>query len=191
MTISEYETRFNELSCYGSGLIDTTLKKNEKFVQGLRSEFHDKMTVLLKGSFVDLVDMALRYENLMSKKLEATTTVSRGNSVNPNKRKFNPLWKRQAKGKKSGGSNNGPRKCYNCQQIGHLADQCSQGGSQQQQRQSGPGLAVVQRSLCFNCHQPGHMIKNCPLLQRTLQDKVFALEAGRQRSFGRYLTLRW
>lgn len=128
-------------------------------MQGLRSEFHDKMTVLLKGSFVDLIDMALRYENLRNKKSEAIAAISRGNFVNPNKRKFNPLWKRQGKGKKPGGSNNGPRKCYDCQQVGHLANQCPQGRSQQQQRQSGPGSATVQRSLCFNCHQPSHMIK--------------------------------
>ena len=68
MTVAEYETKFNELSCYGPGLIDTPFKKNGMFVQGLRPEFHEKMTVLLKGSFIDLIDMALRYENLMSKK---------------------------------------------------------------------------------------------------------------------------
>ncbi len=32
MSIAEYETKFNELSCYGPGLIDTSLKKNEMFV---------------------------------------------------------------------------------------------------------------------------------------------------------------
>ena len=89
---------------------------NKMFVQGLSPEFHEKMTHL-KGSFVDLIDMALRYENLTNKRSMATTT-SGGSFANPNKRKFNPLWERQAKGKKSGGSNSGPRKCYNCQQVG-------------------------------------------------------------------------
>ena len=59
MTVSEYETKFNELSRYGLGLIDTSLKKNEMFVQGMRPEFHEKMTAHPKGSFVELIDLSL------------------------------------------------------------------------------------------------------------------------------------
>ena len=178
MSIAEYETKFNELSCYGPGLIDTSLKKNEMFVQGLRPEYHERMTAHLKGSFVELIDMALRYEDLMKKRSVAQVAASGGNSSNQNKRKFNPNWKKQ--NKKKSGNNNGPRKCYNCNQMGHLANHCPQERKQQQQRQqySGPGSALVQKSLCFNCHQPGHMIKDCPLLHKVQQNKVFALEGA-------------
>ncbi len=47
------------------------------------------MTEHLKGSFVELIDMALRYEELMNKKPVASVAASGGNSSNPNKRKFN------------------------------------------------------------------------------------------------------
>ncbi len=36
MPIVEYKNKFNELSCYGPGFIDTFLKNNEMFVQGMR-----------------------------------------------------------------------------------------------------------------------------------------------------------
>ena len=104
MSIAEYETKFNELSCYGPGLIDSPLKKNEMFVQGLRPEYHERMTAHLKGSFVELTDTALRYVDLMNKRSVAQVAASGGNSSNPNRRKFNPYWKRQNK-KKSGNNN--------------------------------------------------------------------------------------
>ena len=100
MSVAEYETKFNELSRFGQGLIDTTLKKNEMFVLGMREEFQEKMTAHIKGSFVDLVDMALRYEVLVKKKPVAAATPSGGGS-NQHKRKFNPNWKKQGNQKKS------------------------------------------------------------------------------------------
>ena len=63
MTFSEYEKRFNELSKFGPCLIDTTLRKNEKFIAGARPEYYDRLTAHVHGSFASLMDMAIRFEN--------------------------------------------------------------------------------------------------------------------------------
>ena len=101
-TVAEYEIKFNELSCFGPKLINTPLKKNEMFVAGLRESFHEKMTGHSKGSFVDLVDMALCYEALDKKKSTETTHSEGSSDTNPNKRKFNLNWKNIGKGKVGG-----------------------------------------------------------------------------------------
>jgi len=65
MSVVEYEAKFNELSRYGPGLIDTPAKKNGMFALGMREEFHKKMTGHVKMPFVDLLDMAYSYETLV------------------------------------------------------------------------------------------------------------------------------
>ena len=63
MTFSEYEKRFNELSKFGPCLIDTTLRKNEKFITGARPEYYDRLIAHVHDSFASLIDMAILFEN--------------------------------------------------------------------------------------------------------------------------------
>src|SRR5574338_457053 len=67
MSFSEYERKLNELSKFGPGLIDTSLNKNEKFIAGARPEFYDRLISHVHGTFIELMDMAIRYENPTSK----------------------------------------------------------------------------------------------------------------------------
>lgn len=62
MTIAEYERRFDELSKFGPGLIETPLLLNEKFIAGARPEYYDLLTAHVHGTFTELIDYALRYE---------------------------------------------------------------------------------------------------------------------------------
>ena len=62
INFSEYERKFNELSKFGPGLIDTPLLKNEKFIHGARLEYYDLLTAHVHGTFTELMDFSLRYE---------------------------------------------------------------------------------------------------------------------------------
>lgn len=64
MTFSEYGKKFNELSKFGSSLIDIPLKKNEKFIAAARPEYYDRLTTHVHSSFASLMDMAIRFENI-------------------------------------------------------------------------------------------------------------------------------
>ena len=44
MSIAEYERKFDELSKFGPGLIETPLLMNEKFIAGARPEYYDQLT---------------------------------------------------------------------------------------------------------------------------------------------------
>ena len=63
MSFSEYERKFNELSKFGPGLIDTPLKKNEKFIADARPEYYDRPIAHVHSPFTKLMDLAIRYEN--------------------------------------------------------------------------------------------------------------------------------
>lgn len=62
MSMAEYERKFDELSKFGPGLIETPLLMNEKFIDGARPEYYDQLTAHVHGTFTELNDYALRYE---------------------------------------------------------------------------------------------------------------------------------
>ena len=100
MTVVEYENQFNAFSIFGPELINTLLKKNEMFVAGLRDNLQGRMMGHLKDPFVELVDLALRYEALDAKKPGARIQTGESSGGNFLKRKVNPDWKdNQGQGK--------------------------------------------------------------------------------------------
>ena len=64
MSFEEYVNKFNELSRFGPELVNTPLKKNEKFIRRLQKKYHECMTVHVKESFVDMLDVGYRYASL-------------------------------------------------------------------------------------------------------------------------------
>ena len=89
MTFSEYERKFNELSKFGPGLIDTPLLKNEKFIHGARPEYYDLLTAHVHGTFTELMDYALRYEEKPKGASATKAPVVQPSSSQPGKRKPN------------------------------------------------------------------------------------------------------
>ena len=99
------------------------LKKNERFIKGMALKYHERMTVHIKQSFVDLVDMGYRYATIDKQK---GTEVKEGNgSNNWKKRKFQgnkPEQKAEKKGTKEDHFKD--VLCYNCQEKGHYSRDC-------------------------------------------------------------------
>lgn len=173
MTVSQYEHKFNALSRFGLGLIDTPLKKNEMFVNGMRPEFHREMTNHLMGTFTNIISMALRFEALDIKEGVQKGVVpaisAKPLSVIPVEGK--PNFKRKFKGKKQGAGkkpeDGAPAQkkqtnlanilCFKCNKMGHFANHCP--------------IAT-----CFNCGQPGHMKNECHFPKKGSQGQTFTIE---------------
>ena len=90
MSFAEYERKFNELSKFSPSLIDTPLKKNEKFIPGARPENYSRLISHVHGFFTQLMDMPIRYENPTSKGPAASgAPSSQSFSTNSKMRKSN------------------------------------------------------------------------------------------------------
>ena len=51
LTFEEYVNKFVELSRFGPELVSTPLKKNEKFIKGMKEEYQKRMTAHVMQSF--------------------------------------------------------------------------------------------------------------------------------------------
>ena len=90
MSFLEYERKFNELPKIGPSLIDTPLKKNEKFIVDAHLEYYNRLTAHVHGTFTSLIDRALRYENSSSKEASVVpSTTPSAASNNSKKRRSN------------------------------------------------------------------------------------------------------
>ena len=65
--VSEYIAEFDNLSKYGLSLIDTTEKKNEKFITGLDQYLGERLINHIDETFESIVGKALRSESLYPK----------------------------------------------------------------------------------------------------------------------------
>jgi hypothetical protein len=166
MSVSEYVTRFTQLSCYAPDNVDTNEKKQDWFLNGL----NDGLAYALEDrdfiNFQDMVDKALVLENrrgIMERKRKMQRTGSQGSST-----RF-----------RVGSSSRGPV-FRPMQQSAHPRVQVAGQGFQTPQRQiqrpnfQSPRSAPPppQRSNnvqntgvvgpCFSCGQSGHYANRCP-----------------------------
>ena len=71
MTVLQYVTKFERLSCYAPELVDTEEKKIIKFLEGLNPILEQHATgVVLPATFQEAVKRAYKFEDIHNKIIE-------------------------------------------------------------------------------------------------------------------------
>lgn len=66
MYVLQYAERFEELARYGYATVDTVMKRNEKFIRGLKSELARATLPHIRDPCDVVVEMALRQEEALA-----------------------------------------------------------------------------------------------------------------------------
>lgn len=181
MTVMHYEERFLMLSHYAPELVASERDRIDRFIQGLRDEYQDRMLAVEYESFRRAVDAALRCET----KALASTRGSRalevgGPSQGPPKRASSGSGSSSSSGLSSPSSDTRP----SFGRHGHGARQRFRQSSSRLSGASSDSPIQVQRTyplcqscgrhhegqcqagstVCFQCGQEGHYRRECPQL---------------------------
>ena len=165
MTIRDYISRFNELSRFALGMVDTPYKKASRFVVGLNEPLQGMLSshIPMGATYEALVEMALRSTATRREapEQEATKTENEGKKKwwNAKKEKKKAAAAAVAQGVQKGQVAK-TVKCHKCGGMGHYANNCKSGG-------------VDMKGKCYICSQPGHISRTCP--QRNSQGSGAAL----------------
>ena len=163
MTAVEYEAKFAELSKFAPPMSE--LAKARKFERGLNGYIRDVVVTLRHRTVAKVLESAVA----MEKSCQKDQKDQEAKRENQEKRKFitgsgsdsgnqGNSWKKQKTRhqdpvRAEPVNQRAPIKCFNCQELGHIASNCSK-----------PRARV-----CFNCKQPGHMIRDCTQPRRIEQ----------------------
>ncbi|XP_074361423.1 uncharacterized protein LOC141701688 [Apium graveolens] len=170
MFVSEYISRFLELSRFAPHQVDTEARKCQRFQEGLKPQIREKVSLLELEQFDKLVGKARIAERDYEARTQFFNNKKRGREteliVNSGfKKDNNKLHIRKKEmfqgsdkriiaseckkcGLKYGGDicSRADGLCYNCGEKGHIASQC-------------PKPKVIS---CYSCGQPGHLSRDCP-----------------------------
>ncbi|KAJ8761702.1 hypothetical protein K2173_004478 [Erythroxylum novogranatense] len=176
MTFSEYERRFTQLARYASDLMLSEAARCRRFESGLHLAIREKVIVQNFCDFQQLVEAALRVENIeniksvVNKKRKGREQYKRGGSTStPMPDRSARSFPTQSEERSSGASRSRPVRTST---VSHQAS--TVGGSRRGDgdRSSVPkcehcgsfhgGECYRLTGACFNCGQKGHLARECP-----------------------------
>jgi hypothetical protein len=160
MTVTQYSTKFIELSKYAPTLIPNDRAKAEKFLDGLSAHIKERIAILKIKEYLKAVHTAMIAEQAI--KEAATEYVQKKRSMPQTV--FPP--ERQAMG---GSSSRAPVKRSVPQSYRNLKNPpCSKCGKPY------PGIYKLGTSSCFRCGKTGHYVKDYPM-DATESQKALAI----------------
>ena len=65
MSVVKYAAKFDELSRYGYALVDTDVRRNERFIRGLRPELGRMAMTHIREPYHVMVEIAFRHEEML------------------------------------------------------------------------------------------------------------------------------
>jgi hypothetical protein len=178
MTVSEYVTRFTQLSCYAPNDVDTDEKKQEYFLNGLEDGLAYALEARDFKNFQTMVDKALVLENrrgiLSSKRKQECQTQPNTNSrphINVNSSPARPIihpipWSSQLMPRSAGQGFVTPQQQMiprpNIFQTRNTRNQSAQGIP------TAPNATLNKaNTTCFNYGQKGHYANHCPTRRKS------------------------
>ncbi|XP_011625925.1 uncharacterized protein LOC105421194 [Amborella trichopoda] len=182
LLVDQYASKFAELSCYASHIINTEARKVNKFVRSLQPDIRGRIiSANLKTSF-PLVDLAMKIkrdcEEFRLRKEGKVGAVPSGNF----RRTTRPPPRREFGGRNNQGNteiqntfpgdvrDNRRLTCSYCGLSSHSAAEC-----------------YKKVKSCFRCGKPGHLIKDCPVKgpenRPRTQGQVFSLMKQEAKAF--------
>ncbi|KAJ8756237.1 hypothetical protein K2173_025049 [Erythroxylum novogranatense] len=162
MTVSEYERRFTQLSRYASDLMLSEAARCHRFESGLYLAIREKVIVQNFCDFQQLVEAALRVENIeniksaVNKKRKGREQSRRGGSTStPMPDRSARSFPIQSEERSSGVSRPRPMRTSTVSHQASTVDGSRRGDGD---RSFVPKLTGA----CFNCGEKGHTARECP-----------------------------
>ncbi|KAF7140894.1 hypothetical protein RHSIM_Rhsim06G0111500 [Rhododendron simsii] len=156
MTVPEYEARFAELSEYAPYMVDTEVKKCNRFRLGLSSQVATRLRIYETEDYAALVEMARKVGNDIQdykdsqqsnkkNKIEGTTFGKSGGGSDKGGQQRTQGFGNQNFGKSQGGSSGGWK------------GKSGQGSG----KQIAGGSTTTGTRQCFNCGSTDHLLREC------------------------------
>lgn len=170
LSVSEYLSKFLELSRFAPHQVDTEARKCQRFQEGLKPQIRGRVSLLELEQFDKLVGKARIAEREYEDRAQFFNNKKRGRDVESGgsfgskrgNQGFQIKKKKDFRGaekghvmptcKKCGLKHTGDicyraeGLCYNCGKKGHVSGQCPE----------------ARPTLCFNCGKEGHYARDCP-----------------------------